>query len=162
MPNYGGNTFPKNPTYIFVIIAIFLTGFCVAIVRNPAPAPVPQPGSGMSFRGNRIALLRMIERPPYEGIEVFADGKVIRFPYPEQSGVYNSVNLTTIEQRQIETIRGQWCAAGTPAYDGDSIQPSVELGFLCPNQSVVKARVPTDQLPPIFRTILNTLPPVQQ
>jgi hypothetical protein len=130
---------------------------------NPLPPTVPQAGGIIDIRANRLAILRMVTVPPYEGIEVFDDGKAIRFTYPEGAGHDDSqIQLTPNEQAAFTQFRSQWCQRIPPLHVLAATEPFYDLGVRCGGYNVKQAKVPRDQLPTIFVQLQQRIPRPKQ
>ena len=132
--------------------------FLVRVINPPSPT-VPQAGTGIDIRGNRVAILRMVTAPPYEGIEVFDDGKAIRFFYPEAAGNdYGQIELSSDEQDAFRLFRTQWCQKLPVFRELTHGEIFYDLGVRCAGYQVKQAKVPLDQLPSIFAMLQKQLP----
>jgi len=128
-------------------------------VANPPPPTVPQPGGIIDIRANRLAILRMVTAPPYEGIEVFDDGTAIRFYYPEGAGHdHSQIRLTADEQNAFAQFRIQWCGQMPSFHTLAATEPFYDLGVRCSGYDVKQAKVPREQLPTIFVQLQQRLP----
>jgi hypothetical protein len=130
----------------------------IKAIYFPNPPTVPQPGSVIDIRADGIAILRMVTTPPYEGIEVHADGAVFRFFYPVQTSDPSRILLTADEQQAMQSFRFAWCKQ-LPAFRTVApSEPYYDLGVRCGGYEVKQAKIPIDQLPAIFQQILRELP----
>jgi hypothetical protein len=130
----------------------------IKAIYFPDPPTVPQPGSVIDIRADGIAILRMVTTPPYEGIEIHADGAAFRFFYPVQMSDPSKIMLTTDEQQAMQSFRLAWCKE-LPAFRSLApSEPFYDLGVRCGGYEVKQAKVPIDQLPTILQQILHKIP----
>jgi hypothetical protein len=151
-------TLPRGCLVIWLaLLAGMFILFVIRVAHPPTPA-VPQPGSGIDIRANGIAILQMVTQSPYEGIEVFDDGSAIRFPYPVVSGNYTTIELTPEEQQAFAQFRSDWCQHLPTFHALQDREPFYDLGVRCGGYTVKQAKVPVDELPPVFANLRRRLP----
>ena len=128
-------------------------------VMNPLPPTVPTPGSPIFFHGNSIVLLRMVSRPPYEGIDVLRDGRVSRFTYPINGSNPSTDSVVTApELEAIQKLRQQWCQHIPPFRPLAPTEPFYDLAFECGGYTAKQAKVPIDMLPSVIQALVQRLP----
>lgn len=150
---------PRGCMVLWFALMSSLFVFFTIITLNPPSPTVPTPGSAIYFRGNSIMLLRLVSRPPYEGIEVAQDGRVSRFIYPIR-GSNPSTNsaLTTTELEALQKLREQWCKDVPTFRPLAPTEPFYDLAFKCGSYTAKQAKVPLETLPPEVQTLVQHLP----
>jgi hypothetical protein len=95
---------------------------------------------------------------PYQQIEVFEEGRVVRGFNPAQPNVYTEVKLNSTEQSMLEMLRTEWCQKMPQFRSLRADEPFYDLGFRCSGYEVKQTKVPVEMLPPIFSALLKRLP----
>ncbi len=145
-----------------ILVLCFWSGLAllgaISFFYRPTPS-VPTPGSPISFRGHSIALLRMVSRPPYKGIEFEDDGRVSRFTYPIDTGSPSTFTvLTATELEAIQQVRLQWCHQLPTSRPLAPTEPFYDLAFECGGYTTKQAKVPLDMLPSIVEALVQRIP----
>lgn len=152
-------TLPWGCTIAFLSFWGLMFVLFVIRVIYPASPTVPTPGSAISFRGRSIALLRMVSRPPYEGLEVQDDGQASRFSYPIDAGSPSTqFVLTDTELEAIQQLRREWCRQPPTLRPLAQNEPFDDLAFECGGYTTKQVKVPQDMRPSPFEELVQRIP----
>lgn len=147
------------PWGCLVVFGSFWGFIVLFLILSPPPPSIPAPGSTITFRGDDIALLRMVTQPPYEAITVHRDGRVVRSSYSTTvPSVATYGRVTAAELEAIHQLRRQWCQqvpTFRPLEPGESFY---DLAVECGGHTAKQAKVPIELVPAIFETLLQRFP----
>ena len=124
---------------------------------------VPRTGDPIDLRGHRVAILRQLNVPPYEAIEVADDHRAVRFFYPQGPETpYNEIVLSNEVYQQFAMLQTTWCQVSPPSIPYSSGEKVYELGIRCSLFHTLQVAIPETQLPPFFVDLQQHLPPPPQ
>ena len=147
-----------------IVYGLFGGMFClmlgIAALRPPDTEPKQvTPAHHIVTRGDRIIALQFPALSTRVDLTTIYDyGRASRQFLPTETGDRITSQELTPEQRQaFEDLRVEWCR-NPPR----SMQPYYyDIGFRCSGFRGRRVMLPKDALPPIFATLLETLPAPQ-